>query len=86
MQKNIEKCLTQYVIRRMNMRIEIVENKEKFNHYADEGKHEAVIDFQLMFHGLKDKQDFDAMKYALTEAVANAIRDFEKAFNIGRGY
>jgi hypothetical protein len=70
----------------MNMRIEIIEKKEKFDHYADEGKHEAVIDFQLMFHGLKDKQDFDDVKYALTEAVANAIRDFEKAFNIGRGY
>jgi hypothetical protein len=70
----------------MNMRIEIVGNKEKFDQYADGGKHEAAIDFQLMFHGLKDKQDFENMHYAITEAVANAVRDFEKAFNMGRGY
>jgi hypothetical protein len=68
------------------MRIEINMTKEKFERYAEPGEHEATIDFQIVFHGLKDKQDFDNVKYALTEAVANAIRDFEKGFNIGREY
>jgi hypothetical protein len=67
----------------MKMRIEIIPKGERYNHYADDGKHEAT---QIMFHGLKDKQDFDEMKYALTEAVANTVRDFEKAVMIGRGY
>jgi hypothetical protein len=71
------------------MRIEIIPMGIKYEPYTGVGKYEqksAAIDFRLMFHGLKDKQDFENVQYALTEAVANAIRDFEKAFSIGRGY
>jgi hypothetical protein len=73
----------------MKMRIEIIPKGEKYEPYIGVGKYEpksAAIDFQLMFHGLKDKQSFENVRYALTEAVANAIRDFEKVFNIGSGY
>jgi hypothetical protein len=71
------------------MRIEIIPQEVKYEPYTGVDKYEpksAVIDFQLMFHDLQDKQDFENVQYALTEAVANAIRDFEKAFNMGRGY
>jgi hypothetical protein len=69
----------------MKMRIEIIPKGEKCNRYSEPGEHEATIDFQLMFRGLKDNQDFNNVKYALTEAVTNTVRDFEKAFMLGRG-
>jgi hypothetical protein len=73
----------------MKMRIEIIPSGEKYEPYTGVGKYEpksAAIDFRIIFHGLKDKQDFENVKYTLTEAVANAIREFEKAFMLGRGY
>jgi hypothetical protein len=71
------------------MRIEIIPGREKYEPFLGPDKYEpksATIEFRIMFHKLKDKQEFDNVRYALTEAIANTIRDFEKAFTIGQGY
>jgi hypothetical protein len=73
----------------MKMRIEIIPKREKYEPYLGVGEYEpnsAAIEFHVIFHALKNKQEFERMKYALTEAVANTVRDFEKAVMIGRGY
>jgi hypothetical protein len=70
------------------MRLEIIEKVNGYERYLDDGVtlNLGAVDFQLRIYGMKDKETYERTMYALTEAIANTMNDFQKAYTLGRGY
>ena len=54
---------------------------------CDAGGEEGVIGFELSIKGIKcpddDRTKLNLVAYALTEAIANTVVEFQKAVNLG---
>jgi hypothetical protein len=67
------------------MLVTIEPKKIKYEPYLEDGctLKSGIIDFRIFFTNLKNEDEFSRVRYALTEAIANTINDFEKAFTLG---
>jgi hypothetical protein len=68
------------------MYIKIIPKRDGYEPYLEGGctLNSGIVDFRLFFTGLRNKQDFEKIKYALTEAIANTVNDFGKAYDLGK--
>jgi len=73
----------------MNVKIEIEQTKATHEPYFDDGikYEEGIFGFELSIKGIKcpngDRTKLNLVSYALTEAIANTVVEFQKAINLG---
>jgi hypothetical protein len=67
------------------MYVKIIPKREEYEPYLEDGciQNSGIVDFRLFFRALKGEKEFERVKYALTEAIANTVNDFVKAFYLG---
>jgi len=75
----------------MRVEIEIEQTKATYKPYNVDGVDydEGIIGFELSIKGIEcpngDRAKLSLASYALTEAIANSVVEFQKAINIGKG-